>query len=108
REPRLGALGELLRLPGLAGDKSGGQAAALPEVVVGHFRDRGAEAVRKLRLCGLDVLALALQRSRLGEVQLDREDRDVAGGAAAQDSSDGLGGGPVGVSSDVRSTSRVS
>src|SRR5204863_1485266 len=55
---------------------------ALPEVVVVDLGDRGTEALLQLRLRRLDVLALALQRPRVGEVQLDREDPHVAGGVA--------------------------
>ena len=106
REPALGARSELLGLAGAACDERGGQRAALPDVVVVDLGHRGAEAVLQLRLCRLDVLALALQRARLGEVELDRENRDEAG-AAAYDSSAGAPAG-TGSSSDVRSTSRVS
>src|SRR5581483_12053452 len=52
---------------------------ALPEVVVVDFRDRRAEALLQLRLRRLDVLPLSLQRPRLGEVQLERQDPAVAG-----------------------------
>ena len=68
------------------------------------FGDGGAEAVRELRLRRLDVLALALQRACVGEVQFDSENRNEAG---AQDSSADAPAG-TGSSSEVRSTSRVS
>jgi hypothetical protein len=70
------------------------------------LRHRGPEAVLELRLRRGDVLALALQRARLGEVELDRQDGDEA---AAQDSAAGPAAA-VGTASsrEVRSTSRVS
>jgi hypothetical protein len=82
----------------------------LPELVVIHLGDGRAEAVRELRLRGLDVLALPLQRSRLGEVQLDRQNRDEAGAASRRPAQDSSAGAPAGTgsSSEVRSTSRVS
>src|ERR671924_793066 len=72
-------LQERLRLAVVPGHTRHGEAAPLPEVVVVDLRDRGAEAVLELRLRRLHELALALQRARLGEVQLDAEDADVAG-----------------------------
>ena len=72
-------LEQVLELPLLACDAGDGQPRALPEVVVIDLGDRGAEAVLELRLRRLDVLALALQRAGFREVQLDREDADVAG-----------------------------
>src|SRR5512132_2198831 len=51
----------------------------LPELVVVDLRDGSAESLLQLRLDGLHELALALQRARLGEVQLGRENPDVAG-----------------------------
>jgi hypothetical protein len=47
--------------------------------VVVDLGDGGTEPVRELRLRREHVLALALQRPGLGEVQLRRENRDVAG-----------------------------
>src|SRR5581483_10984826 len=104
-EPRLGACRELLRVARLARDERRGQRTALPEVVVVHLGDGGAEPVGELRLRRLHVLPLALERPRVGEVQLDGENRDEA--AAAYDSSADAPAG-TGCSSDVRSTSRVS
>src|SRR6266540_116051 len=72
-------LEQLLELAVLARDTSDREPGALPELVVVDLRDRGTEAVLELRLRRLHVLALALQRAGLGEVQLDREDADVAG-----------------------------
>jgi hypothetical protein len=46
--------------------------------VVFDLRNGRAEAVLELRLGGENVLALALQRPGLGEVELDRENRDEA------------------------------
>src|SRR4051794_15963782 len=78
---------------------------SLPQVVVVDLGDGRAEPVAEVVLRRADVMALALQRRRLREVQLDGEDRDEAQGhvelyAAAS--------APDGSSSDVRSTSRVS
>src|SRR3712207_8753295 len=64
----------------LARDAGDGEPRALPEVVVVDLRNRRAEAVLELRLRRLDELPLPLQRSRLGEVELDRKDSDVAAG----------------------------
>lgn len=74
-----------------------------------------AEPVLELRLGGLDVLALALERARFGEVELDRKNCDEA---AAQGSMTTDPAVPDAVatavapgtftSSEVRSTSRVS
>ncbi len=44
-------------------------------VDLGH---RSSEAILKLSFRRLDVLPLALQRARLGEVQLDAQNPDVA------------------------------
>jgi hypothetical protein len=109
-QPGLGARRELGRLACVARDERRRQAAALPEVVVVDLRDGSAEAVRELRLRGLDVLALALERSRLGEVQLDRQDGDEPGAASSGAPQDSSAGAPAGTgsSSEVRSTSRVS
>src|SRR4029077_20988131 len=79
REPGLGPSRELLGLPCLPGCEGRRQRAALPEVVVVDLGDGGTEPVRELRLRREHVLALALQRPGLGEVQLRRENRDVAG-----------------------------
>src|SRR5256714_7568711 len=67
----------LTRLPGHARQ---GQPRALPQVVVVDLGDRGPEAVLQLRLRRPDEAPLALERARLGEVQLDREDSYVARG----------------------------
>jgi hypothetical protein len=61
----------------VAGDARESQPRALPEVVVVDLGDRGAETVLELRLGRFHVLALALERSTLREVQLGREDPDV-------------------------------
>jgi hypothetical protein len=64
----------------LAGDTSDRQTAPLPEIVVVDLGHGGTKAVLELRLCGLDVLALALQGPGFGKVQLDGQDADVACG----------------------------
>jgi hypothetical protein len=69
---------ELLELAVLLGRARNGQARPLPEVVVVDLGDRGAEALVQLRLGGLHVLSLSLERIRLRKVELDREDADVA------------------------------
>jgi hypothetical protein len=106
-KPALRARREILRAARVPGRERGRDRRPLPELVVVDLGDRGAESVLELRLRREDVLALALQRPRLGEVQLGDEDGDEAG---AQDPSAAgappLGG--AGSSSDVRSTSRVS
>jgi hypothetical protein len=104
REPSLGARRQLLRGPRFAGDERGRQRAALPEIVVVDLGDRSAEAVLELRLRREDMAPLALQRAGLREVELGRQDRDVA---AAQESAGAGAVGPAS-SSEVRSTSRVS
>jgi hypothetical protein len=106
-EPALRAGGELLGAARVAGRERGRDRGPLPQVVVVDLGDRGAEAVLELGLRREDVLALALQRARLGKVELGDEDRDEAG---AQDSSAVAAAAPAGAgsSSDVRSTSRVS
>jgi hypothetical protein len=76
-QPALGAVDQLVEVAHLAGRARHDQPAALPEIVVidlGHGR---AEAVLELRLRRFDVLALAFQRPRFREVQLDREDANV-------------------------------
>src|SRR5262249_22997087 len=78
-EVPLGAVQELPHLMVLARDARHRQARALPQLVVVDLGDRGAEALLQLRLGRLDVLALALQRARLREMELDRENPDVAG-----------------------------
>ena len=59
------------------------EARALPELVVVDLRHRGAEAPLELRLDRQQLLALALERAVLGEVQLGGEDADVAGAHGA-------------------------
>ena len=53
-------------------------AGALPDVVVVDLGHRGADAVGELRLDRAHVQPLLLQRVRLREEQLGREDADVA------------------------------
>jgi len=105
-EPSFGARREPLGLTRITGDERHRQRTALPELVVVDLGDRRAEAIRELCLRRLDVLSLAFERTCVGEVQLDCENRDEAG-VAAQDSSAGAPAG-TGSSSEVRSTSRVS
>jgi hypothetical protein len=106
-QPLLRARRELLRGARVACDERGRERRALPQVVVAHLGDRRAEPVLQLGFRREHVLALAFQRPRLREMELDGEDRDEAG---AQDSSGGEATAPAGAgsSSDVRSTSRVS
>src|SRR5205823_4834316 len=54
------------------------QPRSLPELVVVDLRDGRAEAVLQLRLRRLDELPLSLQRTGFGEVELERQDSDVA------------------------------
>ena len=51
---------------------------ALPQLLVVDLRDRGAEALVELRLRRLHEPPLPLERAALGEMELDREDADVA------------------------------
>src|SRR5580765_3907397 len=69
-------LEQALRLPVLARHTRDRQPRALPFFVVVDFCHRGAEAIVELRLRRLDELALALQRPRLREMELDGEDPD--------------------------------
>src|SRR4051794_33487411 len=75
----LGAVQQRQQLPMIARDAGESQPRALPELVMVDLRDRGAEPLLQLRLRRLDVLSLALERARLREMKLDREDSDVAG-----------------------------
>src|SRR3954469_12140967 len=79
-EKSLGAVQQLVELPVPPRDAGEGDPRALPELVVVDLRDRRAEAPLQLRLHGQQLLALALQRAVLGEVQLRGENADVAGG----------------------------
>jgi hypothetical protein len=102
-------LEQRLDLAMLARDASEGEAASLPQVVVIDLGDRGAEAVLELRLRRLHELALALERARLGEVELDGEDADVAGAHGAYSAVVVAGSGSgVGALRSVRSTCFVS
>src|SRR5215468_5071596 len=98
---------ELAVLAGHAGDR---QPRTLPEVVVVDLGDGRAEAVLQLRLRRLHVLALALERPGLREVEVDGEDADVARahGAGGPRYSAGAEGEPPSVERSVRSTVRVS
>src|SRR5215210_2866246 len=96
-----------LGLAVLARHAGNGQPRTLPEVVVVDFRDRRPEAVLQLRFCRFDVLPLALERPRLGEVELDAQDADVAGAHGGY-SLAAVAGSGAGVSRSVRSTWRVS
>jgi hypothetical protein len=79
-EPALGACSEILGVVCRARDAGDRQGAALPEVVVVDFRDSCAEAVAQVVLRGAHEVALPLQRSRLGKMELRRQDRDVTRG----------------------------
>src|SRR5690349_15503291 len=79
----LGAGEQLLDLAVLAGDARQREPRPLPELVMVDLRDRGPEAPLELGLHGQELLALALERVVLGEVQLDGEDADPAGAQGA-------------------------
>src|SRR5262249_1016432 len=68
-----------LHLALVARDHGGGQPRTLPQLVMVDLGHGRAEAVLELRLRRLDELALTLERARLRELELDREDADVAG-----------------------------
>ena len=78
-EVALGAVQQTLQLAMVARDARKGQPRALPELMVVDLGDRRSEPLLQLRLRRLDVLALALQRPRLGEMKLDRENPDISG-----------------------------
>jgi hypothetical protein len=101
-EVALGAVEQLVELTVPAGHAGHGQHGPLPEIVVVDLGDGGAEAIPELRLGRGDVLALSLQRAGLGEMQLDREDADVAGSAQVVAAAVALSSRPV------RSIARVS
>src|SRR3954469_3209908 len=77
-EKSLGAVQQLVELPVPPRDAGEGDPRALPELVVVDLRDRRAETPLQLRLHREQLLALSLERAVLGEVQLGREDADVA------------------------------
>jgi hypothetical protein len=62
----------------LARDTGDRQSRALPDIVMVDLGDRGADAVLQLRLRRAEVLPFLLQRVRLREVKVDREDADEA------------------------------
>src|SRR5438067_12418068 len=74
----LGLVEQPLGLARLARDAGDGEARALPQLVVVDLGDGRAEAVLQLRLGRPDEPTLALQRARFREMELDREDADVA------------------------------
>jgi hypothetical protein len=78
-EVALGAVQQLQQLAMVARHARKRQPRALPELVMIDLRDRRSEPLLQLRLRRLDVLALALQRPRLGEVELDRENPHITG-----------------------------
>jgi hypothetical protein len=67
-----------LERPGVATDEAGGERRALPERVVIGLGDRRAKATLKLRLERQQLLALPLERSVLGEVQMNLNDGEIA------------------------------
>jgi NADPH-dependent glutamate synthase beta subunit-like oxidoreductase len=77
-QPALGLVEEALDLVMLPCDARHRDPRALPHLVVVDLGDSSADAVLELRLRGAQVVPLLLQRMRLGEVQLTREDTDVA------------------------------
>src|SRR4029453_18608011 len=70
---------QLSRLAVLAGNTGHGQPAPLPEAVVVDLGHGCPEAVLQLRLRRLYLPPLALQRARFREMQVHRQDADVAG-----------------------------
>jgi hypothetical protein len=75
-QPALRVVEQPLGLARLTRHDGGGQAAALPQLVVVDLGDGCAEAVLQLRLGRLDVPALALEGARLRKVELDGQDAD--------------------------------
>src|SRR5918996_6270191 len=75
----LGPVEEAEELVVPARDAGEREARTLPHVVVVDLGHRGPEAPLELRLDGEELLALALERMVLGEVELGRENADVAG-----------------------------
>src|SRR5204862_5499167 len=69
---------QLLRLAVLTRHAGQRQARTLPQLMVVDLGNRNTESVLQLCLRRLDVLAFALERARLGKVQLDAQDPDVA------------------------------
>ena len=68
-----------MALAWLARDAGHRQPGALPDVVVVDLGHGRAEAPLELRLDREELLPLPLERVVVGEVELDREDADVAG-----------------------------
>ena len=78
RQVALGLVEQALGLAVLPRDAGQRETRTLPQLVMIDLGHRRSEAILELGLRRLDVLALALQRARLGEVQLDAQDADVA------------------------------
>ena len=81
-EEALGPVEELHELGVAARDARDGQPGALPDVVVVDLGHGRAEAPLELSLDGQELLPLPLQRVVVREVELDRQDADVAGAHA--------------------------
>jgi hypothetical protein len=73
-----GFLEQRLELAVLSRDAGDRQSCSLPELVMVDLGHGRAETVLQIRFRGLHVLALAFQRARFREVQLDRQYSDVA------------------------------
>ena len=80
REPPLGLVEQPGGVARLARHTRERQPCPLPHVVVVDLRDRAADAVRELLLHGTELHPLLLERMALREVELEREDADVARG----------------------------
>src|SRR5690348_10496407 len=75
-QPALRLVEQALDLPVLPGDTGRSDARPLPDVVVVDLGHRRADPVLELRLRRAQVMALLLERVRLGEMQLAGEDAD--------------------------------
>src|SRR5262245_10460121 len=65
----------LVGVPGVTRDTGQGERRALPDVVMVHLGDRDLEAAAQRVLESLERVALAFERSHVGQVQLDGADR---------------------------------
>src|SRR5215212_10209188 len=70
--------GSITQIGNAVSDECGGQLGALPQLVMVRLGHRLAEAPLQLGLQRAELLALALQASVLGEVEVDLKDADVA------------------------------
>src|SRR5688500_7542249 len=77
-EPAFNPVGAGCNVVGGPADQRRGERGALPELVLIGLGDRRAEAVVELSLHRLKLLALALERAVVGEVEVHLEDGDEA------------------------------